>query len=69
MCLLSAFSGLLGSAWSETVRRRVVSSGGGHLSCGQHDRPNEAMIASRLCRCWEEKSELKLPCRGYVFAK
>ena len=48
----------------EIVRQGAVSSGGGELSCGQHDQPNEAMIASR---CWEEKPELKLRCRRYAF--
>ena len=31
-----------------TVRRRALSSGGGDLSCEQHDRPNEAVIASMV---------------------
>ena len=60
VCLWSAFSDLLGSAFPEIVRRRAVSSEGGDVSCGQYDRPNEAVITSRWCRCWEEKPELKL---------
>ena len=43
--------------------RRAVSSGVGNLSCRRHDRPNEAVIASRWCRCWEEKPVLKLRCQ------
>ena len=54
-------------ACSETVNRRAVSSGGSDLSCGQHDRPNDAVIASRWCRCWEEKPELKLRCLGCIY--
>ena len=68
-CLRSAFfSGLLGSACPEIVHRRAVSSGGGDLSCEQQGQPNEAVIASRWCRCCEEKLELKLLCRGCIFA-
>ena len=68
MCLWSTFSGLLGSASPKTVRHRAVSSGGSDLSCGQHDQPNKAVIASRWCRCWEEKVELKLWRLGCIFA-
>ena len=46
----------------ERLRRRAFSSEGGDLSYGQHDRPNEAVIASIWCRCLEEKPELKLWC-------
>ena len=38
------------------------------LSCGQYDRPNEAVITSRWCRSWEDRPELKLRCRGCGFA-
>ena len=68
VCLWSAFSSLFGSACPETICCRAVSSEGGDLSCGQHDRPNKAVIASRWCRCWEEKSKLKLWCQRCVFA-
>ena len=58
----------LRNACPEKVCHRAVSSEGGDLSYGQHDQPNEAVIASRWCRCWEEKPKLKLWCWGCVFA-
>ena len=69
VCLCRAFSGLLvESACFKTIRCRAVSSGGGDISCGQHDQSNKAVIASRWCRCWKEKPELKLQCQGCVFS-
>ena len=59
--LFLAFLGVL------AVNHRAVSLGGGDLSYRQHDWPNEAMIATRWYRCWEEKPELKLWCRGMCF--
>ena len=57
--LWSTFSGPLGSACSETVHCRAVSLGGGDLSCGQQDRTNNAVIATRCCRCWEREARIK----------
>ena len=60
-CVFEAlFGGLFGCTYSETVHRRAVSLGCGDLSCGQHDQPNVAVIASRWCRWWEKKPEVKL---------
>ena len=66
MCLRSTFSGLLGSTCLETVLHRAVFSGGSDLLCAQHDQPNEALIASRWCRCWKEKPKLKLRCQDVI---
>ena len=58
---------LKGFFWRSWEHCTAVSSRGGDLSCRQYDQPNEAVIASRWCRCWEEKRELKLWCRGSVY--